>query len=88
MSYGIPPASSIFDIANELAITSGKKRIPKIMKEIRKAACRQETDVSVGKYSWLEVDELIRIFEAQGYSAGHGPDGWGRPGVRIDWSPK
>lgn len=87
MSYGIPPASSMFVIANELAITSSRKKIPGIMKIIRQAACRQKTNVMILKLSRLEIDNLIWIFGNQGYSADHGPDGRG-PSLIINWEQK
>lgn len=88
MSYGIPPASSMFDIAKELAIESSKKKIPGIMKKIRQAAFRQETEVGIGKFSWLEVDNLIYIFQSKGYLARHGSGSWGRIGLIINWGQK
>lgn len=87
MSYGIPPAYSMFDIAKELAIESSVKKIPGIMKKIRKAACDQETSVFTWKLSKLEIDNLIFIFENQGYSAGYGPYCRGHS-LCIDWKQK
>lgn len=81
----IPAASEMLDIASISAIASNEKIIPRIMEEICEVSSKGETNLQIGNLSALAIDILIPIFKAQGYSAQHGSDGWGNPGLEIIW---